>query len=1143
MKCNHLLTKLTKRLLAILALATVFTGIIPVNAFGLDNNESVTNIENQQSYTVTGKVTSSIDGMALPGVTVVIKGTQKGTITDVNGDYNIEVPGNDAILVFSYVGYETQEVAVEGRSVINIELKESIETLDEVIVTALGITREEKSLGFSIGKVDGTDITRIAQENVLNSLAAKVPGVTINSTGGAGSSVSMVIRGATSLSSDNQPLFVVDGVPMINTLNNMTQFGDRNIVDYGNSISDINPEDIESISVLKGPSAAALYGSRAGNGVVLITSKSGKKGKGVTVSITSNTVFDKPYKYFGTHKQFATGFFSYTPDDLPPGTTMTVNPADGMAAGIEMDKGYFAVQWHSPHDANGVQVPIELVSYPDNVANFVQTGITSTNGVSVANNTEVMNYRLGFTNMSHQGIVPNSDLFRNNLTLAASVKAHEKLTISTNFNYNSSWSNNRPSSNRGTNPLQWAYGVPLNINILDLRDYWEPGQEGVQQRTPYNGLYNNPYFLANEVNNSFTRDRVYGNVKTEWQIIPELSLMGRYSIDRYSEKRETKIAPSYTRETNNGAYGIVDIINFERNADFLASFNKQFNTFDISVSVGGNALYRKGSSISNSSKSKAGLVVPNVYTVSNIKSGSLNYGSSWFQKAIYSVYGMANLSFNDMIYLDLTARNDWSSTLPKENQSYFYPSASLSLLVNEMIDMGSSVNLLKFRGGWAKVGNDANPYQLYPTYGNAGQWGDATRLSKSGTILTPNLKPEEATSWEVGADLNMMSNRLRFEGTYYEVDNRNQIIRNIPIASSSGFDRVNINAGLLESKGWEFLVGGTPIRTNNWIWDLSVNFSRNRTKLVELSEGIDIIKFWSDAKGGAWTYVGDEIGDIYDAEILTVTDENSPYFGYPIIGGGDNEWQDIEIEDTKNKIGNYNPDFLLGLQTSVSFKAFTLNMTFDWRSGGQFISQTYRYMAEDRFAQKPLDDLINPGGRTGRELRDWLVANEDIYIKNGFHVVGGPTVEYGGFPEDFSGVTVNDGTFVPGVVQLPDGSYVENLGENNPIPYYPYVTTYPWGFARPSMFDADFIKLREISLSYQFPRSIVDRIGIKDMFVSIYSRNIILWAKADIGIDPERAFQAESSQGNRGTQFKQGIERYNVEPWVLPIGFKINLTF
>ena len=698
MKHECFLKKLVRNLTGIFVFVALFFGSAWTDSFAANSENPGTTHEVLQSINVSGKVTSSADKEGLPGVTVVVKGTQIGVITDINGNYSIEVPNQSATLLFSYIGYVTQEVVVGNRTLIDLELVESVSELDEVVVTALGITRKEKSLGYSVGKVDGDDLNKVVQENVMSSLAGKVSGVTINKTGGTGSSVSMVIRGASSLSSDNQPLFVVDGVPMINGLNNMTQFGDRNIVDYGNAISDLNSDDIKSVSILKGPSAAALYGSRAGNGVVLITTKKGKGDKGVTVSINSNTVFDRPYKYYETQTQFSSGYFSFTPDDFPAGTVLAIDPAQGAGAGIENDRGYFAVQWHSPLDANGKKIPIEVVSYPDNIKNFVQTGITSTNGVSVTNQTDIMNYRIGVTNMSSKGIVPSSDLFRNNFSIGSDVKATDKITVSTNINVTNSWSNNRPSSNRGTNPLEWAYKVPSNINILDLQDYWVPGQEGVQQNSPSIGLYDNPYFLANEVSNSYDRDRMFGNLKAVWQITPAISLMGRYSIDSYNEKRETKISPSYTREPNNGSYGIVDINSYERNADFLATYTKEINKIGIVVSAGGNSSYRKGSSISNSSRPTEGLVIPNLYTVGNITSSSLVYGSGWSQRAIYSVYGLVNLSYDDMIYLDITARNDWSSTLPVENQSYFYPSASLSLLLNEMVDMGSSIDLLKLRG-------------------------------------------------------------------------------------------------------------------------------------------------------------------------------------------------------------------------------------------------------------------------------------------------------------------------------------------------------------------------------------------------------------------------------------------------------------
>ncbi len=1097
----------------------------------------------QATIPVSGKVIAASDKLGLPGVSILIKGTQQGTVTDIDGNFNLKIPANST-LVFSFIGFKTQEVAVDGKNTISVIMEESIEAMEEVVVTALGITRKEKSLGYSVGEVKGDDLTKVAQENAINSLAGKVSGVQINSTGGTGSSVSMVIRGATSLTSDNQPLFVIDGVPVANSLNNIGGFGGDNKVDYGNAMSDLNANDIESISILKGPSAAALYGSRAGNGVVLITTKSGRRNKGgMKVNISSNTVFDMPYKYYAVCKKFANGQLSYTPEDMD-GETLVVDPSIYFGAGIELDKEYFAIQWDSPYDANGYQIPTELVSHPNNVANFVETGLTTTNSVSVSNNSEFSNYRIGVTNMTSKGIIPNSDLNRNSLTAATSLKVRKNFTLSSNININKSWADNRPSTaNRGANPMQWAYRVPQNTDIRVLEDYWEEGQEGLQQKVPYIGEYNNPYFIANEINNSFERNRVYGNLKADWQITKELSFMGRYSLDQYTEKQESKIAPSYTEEPNNGAYGIKNISRYERNIDVLLTFAKDFSDFSSSISVGGNALYSKSSSTSNSSSSGSGLIAPNVYTLSNIKSGSLSYSSAWSQKAMYSVYALANLGWKDMVFVDLTARNDWSSTLPSSNRSYFYPSASLSLLINQMVDMGDNISLFKLRGGWAQVGNDTDPYQLYNTYGNAGQWGNAVRFSKSGQILTPDLKPEIATSIEFGTDLGFFKNRLRIAGTYYEVQNENQIINNIPVASSSGYSSTSINAGLIESKGWELSFGGTPLKSRIWNWDINVNFTRNRTWVKEISEGIDVIELWSDAKTGAWAYVGDQLGSIYDAKVVRVEDENSPYYGYPILNE-EYEWDGISFDDTKHKVGNYNPNFLMGIQSSLSYKNFTLSFSIDWRNGGQFLSQTERYMAEDSMSETWLGNTTNPEGRSGTELRNWLVANEDKLIKNGFHVIGGPSATYGAFEENVYGTGVKCGVLVPGVFDNGDGTYTENLGEDGSY-FVPYLASYPWDFGTPSIFDADMIKLREISLSYSLPQNLLDKVGdIENFTVSVYSRNIMLWTKAKIGVDPERAFQAESSSGNmRGTQFKQGIERYNLEPWVFPIGVKLDLTF
>jgi TonB-linked SusC/RagA family outer membrane protein len=1101
----------------------------------------------KQIRKVSGRVTSSKDGAGLPGVNIVLKGTQTGSNTDGNGRFTIDISGANPVLVFSYIGFVSQEVSVGNRNTVDLALEESTETLQEAVVTALGIKREKRSLGYSVGEVEGKEVSRIAPENVLTSMAGKVAGVTISQTGGTGSSVSMVIRGAKSLSNDNQPLFVVDGVPIANTLNNVSQAGSDNRVDYGNAISSINPDDVESVSILKGPSAAALYGSRAGNGVVLITTKSGSSSKKMTVNITSNTVFDRPYKFLDMHSKFATGILPFTPTNNPyPGGVLMIDEASSGGVGPELDKGYKAIQWDSPLDANGKPVPTELISHPNNIRDFVRTGVTTTNGVSISNSNDLVTYRLSYSNMTNKGIIPNSDLFRNTLNVSSSVKLSSKVRVSTNLDFSRNNSNNRPASERGTNPLQWAYAVSPHIDINELKDYWVPGKEGLQQKSQAIGNYNNPYFIANEINNGFSRDRLFGNVKADWQITKDLSFMGRYALDTYQERRETTMANSYTGEPR-GFYGIRNLGRYERNADFLLTYKKDLHDFSLSVSGGGNLRYQKYTEVYNGSKSGTGLVIPGLFTLQNIATANIQYESSWNQKGVNSLYALTTLGFKDMIFLDASVRNDWSSTLPKANRSYFYPAASLSFLINEMIPISNNINMLKVRANIARSGNDTGPYSLINTLGSYESWDGLTRLAKSGSILLPDLKPEIATSYEVGADLTMFRNRLRISGSYYVMENRNQIIPT-KLPPSSGFTSKNINAGLLVSKGFEFNVGGTPLDKNGWRLDVNANISRNVTTIKELSPGLDFYTLWTDAKGGAWTYVGEKIGDIYDSQVITVEDKNSPYYGYPILNS-DGSWQSVSASNTRNKIGNFNPNFILGMQTSLSYKNFHLNMTFDWRNGGDFVSQTYRYGESDLKSQRFLDQLINPNGLSGDALSNMLKSDPDKYIKihgNTFPIVGGPTAEYGGFPFEYGGNTYAYGVFNPGVIATYDAegkvtSYKENLGGTG-TKIIPYGDNYPWDFTRAALFDASFIKLREISLTYDLPSTFTKRIGIQNAQIGVYSRNIIVWTAAKIGIDPEMAFQPQAG-AQAGTQFKQGIERYNVMPWVMPVGFKLNLTF
>ncbi|WP_282160467.1 SusC/RagA family TonB-linked outer membrane protein [Ulvibacterium marinum] len=1101
-----------------------------------------------QNLQVTGTVTAEEDGMPLPGVTILVADSNNGETTDFDGNYSISVPAN-ATLEFSYIGFETKYVAVNSQTTINVVLSVSAEALDEVVVTALGIKRSDKSLGYDVEKVGSEELTRVAQENVLNSLSGKVTGVTLNNTGGTGSSVSMVIRGAISLSSDNQPLFVIDGVPVESSLNNVGGFGNRNRVDYGNAISDLDPNSIEDVTILKGASAAALYGSRAGNGVVLITTKKAKKGQKMTVNVVTNTVFDIPVRFLDAQHQFGSGFLSYSPESQGGSYILPDALPAGGNGGPELDRGYYAVQWNAPLDANGQPIPTELVSHPNNVENFVNTGITTTNSITVSNSSDVLNYRLGVTNMANTGIIPNSDIKRNSLSLSVSSELNKKLTISTNINFVNSYADNRPASNRGANPLEWAYKVPANIDIRDLRDYDLPGTEVLGLG---NASFNNPWFLANEINNSFSRYRIYGNVGLEWKLSPNFSIRSSYNLNYFNQTQETKMAPGYAREANNGTYGIAKTDGLETNVDILATYTKDFGNFDFSISGGGNLMYQRQTGLINSAFNGAGLIAPNLFTVDNIAAGSLNYSSFLRERGINSVFGTGTFGFMDMLYLDVTARNDWSSTLPVENRSYFYPSASVSFLVSELVDI-PKVDLLKLRAGWAQVGNDTSPYRLGTFFNNGGQWGNSILFSGEGTLNTPDLEPEQATSLEFGLDLNMFNNRLRFEGTYYTVENKNQII-NVPLAGSSGFNSVSINAGILESTGYELALGFTPVRTENWDWDLNINYTSNESKILELTEGVDFIQFWSENRSVSRGYAqnaatGEDglVGNIYSRKILRVTDENSPYFNYPLIEPGEGE----RLANTEEyfKVGNYNPDFIMGLQSSLRFKNFTLNMTFDWRSGGQYMSQTSRYMVEDGYGQQLLDNIVNPGiPDVGPEMRQWVLDRADqLLLAESFPRVGG-TPGNGGLPETLGGQLVFDGVFVPGVVGEydADGNFVlisENLGDEGTF-VMPFSISNPWTFGTPHMFDADFIKLREISLGYDLPSKFTSRVGIDKLSFAVYSRNIMLWTKdSAFGVDPERAFEAETSSGNRGTQFKQGIERYNVEPWVIPVGIRIGITF
>ena len=1080
-----------------------------------------------QTKTITGKVSSAEDGEVLSFVNVTVQGTTKGVVTDDAGKYSIDVDGATSVLEFSFVGFETQLVTVGNQVVINVALSASSQRLNEVVVTALGITREEKSLGYSVGKVKGDALRTVSQENVINALAGRVAGVTVNQTSVVGSSTSIVIRGATSLTSDNQPLFIINGVPVQNSLSNMRVMGNRNEVDYGNPISDLNPDDIESVSVLKGPSAAALYGSRAGNGVIIITTKKGKKGEALSVNFSSSNVFETPYRYLDLHYKFANGNRVGLLDERSEYWT-----------GTELDKGLKAVQWNSPVDANGAKVPTELKSFPDNMKNFVQTGITSTNSLAISGSSDKTNYRLSYTNMSHRGMIPNSDLFRHNLSLSTTYDLTKKLRLSTDINLTRSNSNSRPSTgNRGANPLEAVYNWS-HVDIRDLASVWVPGQEGIQQLSPSNNM-DNPYFIANHMLNGFLRDRAFGSVKAEYNFNPNLSSQIRASFDTYTEERETKIPYSYTQERN-GAYHLQNLANQESNIEFLTTYKKKFANFSLTATAGGNIMQQSFSDNYMGSAGGVGLIVPNLYRISNISAVGIRYANGSSRKMIYSLFSTASLGFKDQLYVDLSARNDWSSTLPAANRSYFYPSVSVSWLANTTFNLPDFISLFKIRAGLAQVGNDTNPYALEPTLGTE-SWGTLVYNTYPGTLLNPNLKPEINTSREVGVDFNLFNNRLRFEGTYFYQENTNQIL-NIQSPSSTGFNAKQINAGVISSRGWELMIGGTPIQGNDGLsWDINVNITRMRTRLESLTPGMNFITLWDDNNGGAQTYVGEDIGNLYSRGYSKVTDPKSPYYNWPILTP-QGAWIPDNSREGRVKVGNFNPDAMIGVQSMLRYKRWNLSTSLDWRIGGQYQSFTYRYGGSNWKSQLQMDKLIPGGLYTPDQLIALLKSDPEKYIipQNGnFPRVGGYTQEAGGLPNPLGTATNYDGVFIPGVIQTAPGVFREHLGGPGTF-VRPASNQFAWSYNQQVTFDADFLKMRELAIGYDLPKMK----GIRAATVSLFTRNLILWTKGKNGIDPERAFQLTGSkQGDTQNIFRQGIELQNVEPWTLSFGAKLNVTF
>jgi len=1052
---------------------------------------------------ITGKVFSA-DGLSLGRASVTVKGGNSRTVTDEAGNFKIRAAIGET-LVFTFIGFQSREILIKNNDPLIVELKPRDKELSGIVVTALGIGRQKRSLGYAVGEVKSDQMAKVPQENVVNALTGKVAGLKIsNPSMDINSDPQVVIRGIKSLSGNDAPLIVVDGLPTGN--------------DAG-VLSNLSADNIESVTVLKGPSAAALYGSRAGSGVLLVTTKNGasiKKGIGVTVN--SSYAASIPYHFVKQQNQFANG----SNGAFDAAQTGWWGPAMGTPA----------IQWNS----NGQAVPLK--AYPDNVKNFTQTGNSFINDVSVRGANEKGNFSLSMTDTRANGTYPGVELKKDAISFSGSYNITKKVKVSTNINYLISGSDNFRSQSWDNYPFEDIYFMPNYININDVKNYWKV--DGIQQNV-WDDHFNNPWFTAYVNVNKFEKINPYGNIKFDWTITPQLSLMAR--IGTFSQTYTTQSQHGWSEVRNRqGSYNYASSNSQETNADFLLTYKKGFGDFSLNLSGGGNLMYQHGAS---SSIGGQNLVLPGLYTSGNVDKGFLNFGNSFYKKRINSLYGMASLDYKKVVYLDLTSRNDWSSTLPENNRSYFYPSASLSFIMSDILQLPSFVSLFKLRGGWAQVGKDTNPYQQSQTLVKS-TWGTTTIYSLQTTMANNNLKPESIVSSEAGVDLSLFNNRLGFNITYYKVDDKDQIM-SISTPATTGYTLASVNAGIVSNSGVEIVLHGVPVKTSALTWDVNFVYTRDRSKLKALPEGISVFQFWAAQNAYNQTKVGDNIGDVWGNDVVRVAD--GPYQGWPLLDGNGY----VQREPVLKKIGNVINDFTVGFQTNVSYKRFTVSASFDWRQGGNYYSESMLRMTRDGRQESwykgdgssTFTGILSNNSFNGNkdQLAQEIKNNPARYNgANGLTWVGGRTEALGGFPLASTGLS--NGAFFPGVRSDGNGGYIENFGGAGTKYFAADNIAGGSGYwdqgVQTWMYDASFLKLRELAVAYNFSPAMANHIKAQALSLSLFMRNLILWTKAKNNIDPESAGYFKTDPG---APYELGYDRANMAPWTAVMGLKLNVQF
>ena len=916
-------------------------------------------------------------GQPVVGATVVVVGTTQGTTTGLDGEFSLRVAADDPVLKVDFLGYEPQELRIlPSQTTFDITLVPSSKEIDAVVVTALGITRKEKSLGYAVSKVSSEELANTAGGNWLSGMAGKVAGLNLDqSSAGPGGSIRVTLRGEGSLSHDNNSaLFVVDGVPINSGMSSNTTSGSYDAVDapidYGNGAGDINPDDVESVSVLKGPAATALYGSRAANGAIVITTKSGRKQKGIGITFSTGITWEKPGFWPDFQYEYGAGDYrkstlashmsnGITPDEYSFYTVPAEQSYNGEKISSfhsryqfgEKVEGQLRYMYRSYDRASGTytRVPYEVCDW---YKGFFDTGVTYTNSVAVdASDGHGSQLRVSVKDARTDWIVPNTGYDVQTFSVSALSKRNKYIEAGVKLTYYRKDSDNLPISGySNSSPLKSLIWQPTSASVDDLYNEWSSGlirdyYAGVGGIKLCDSSLDNPYFVAYEQLNTMDRDRIYGNMSVTGHIIPEqLSLTLRAGVD-FSNDFRTQQKPQYSHSYTNGMYREQTVRNFEMNTDFMFNYKDSFGDFHLSAALGGNRMYQK---LQNVTQTAENLQEPDVFLLVNVD-GRLLSSNTRREKGVNSLYGYVNLSWRDMLFLDLTARNDWSSTLAPGNNSYFYPSVGVSFLLDEALgfrERAPWVDMLKLRGSWANVGNDTDPYQLTAIYSNSDFQG-GYRLSSA--IQNYNIKPENIESWETGIEARLFGGRIGLDVAYYDSTTTDQIIT-VPADWATGAASKLINAGEVNNRGVEVALDLRPVETKNWRWDIGLNWSKNWNKLVALAPGVEMWQLNSKLTVGStvftYAYPGGVLGRLYGIGYETApegsfyVDEAGKFVdcsGARII---DAETGNPVLTETLKDLGSIYPNYKAGLNTRLSYKGLSLAMTFTAQQGGRAYSVT-----------------------------------------------------------------------------------------------------------------------------------------------------------------------------------------------------------